>query len=70
MELGRRNVFDNDFAISETIRRLAVANDADLLAAGAVRIRKIQPMIGSKLRVQSDAHQPAFAARLDIRNSK
>ena len=70
MELCRRDVFDDDLAISQTVRRLAIANHAHLLAAGAVRIRKIEPMIGSKLWMQSEAHQSAFAARLDIRHGK
>src|SRR5437016_5015414 len=70
MKLRCRNVFDNDFAISEASRRLTITNYAHELAAGVVSIRKIEQMIGSELRMQRHTHQSAFTLWLDVGNGE
>ena len=71
MEIRRRNVFDDHFAIGETTRRFAIAHHPHVLIAPvAVGIRKIQPVIRSKLRMQRDAHQSALALRIHVRHGE
>src|SRR5207302_9894274 len=45
VELRSGNVFDNDLAIDEAGRRLAIANYANQLPVRIVRIRQIQKVI-------------------------
>src|SRR5258707_4995794 len=68
MKLRRGNAFNDDLSIDKTGRRLAIANHAHWLTVRVIRISKIKQMIRGKLRMQRDAHQPALAARFDIRN--
>ena len=71
VQVRRGNVFDDYLAISEAAGPLAIARHTHALAVAAlVGIRKIEQMIRSELRMQHDAHQTAFAARLDVRHSE
>ena len=66
MKLRRGNAFNDDLSIDKTGRRFAITHNPHPGCVVIVGVRKIEPVIRSKLRMQGDTHQSAFAARLDI----
>src|SRR6266550_4230889 len=70
MKLSRWDVVDNDGAFGKPTRGFPVTNHADELSVSFVCIGKIKQTIAGKLRMQCNAHQPAFAGWFNIRHGK
>ena len=68
MKLGGRDVLDYYFTFNKTSRRFSVTHHSHSFSVTCVGIGKINKVIGGKLRMKRNAHQSAFARRLDIWN--
>src|SRR5262245_34700618 len=70
MVLSRRNVLNDDLAIGQARRRFTITRDSNLRPTRIVRVREVEKMIRGELWMQRNAHQSAFATRLDVRHDK